>query len=40
MSESINDTETAYASVKDPLNMHRTASNQTTLLSEIPNVIN
>ena len=40
MSESINDTETEYASVGDPLNMHRTASNETTLVAEIPNIIN
>ena len=29
-----------YASVEDPLNMHRTASNKTNLVSEIPNIIN
>ena len=29
-----------FASVEDPLNMHRTASNETTLVSEIPNIIN
>ena len=29
-----------FASVKDPLNMHRTASNEITLVSEIPNIIN
>ena len=29
-----------YASVEDPLNMHRTASNETNLVSEIPNIIN
>ena len=40
MSENRNDTETDYASVKDPLNMHRTASNETTLFSEIPNITN
>ena len=27
-------------SVQDPLNMHRTASNETTVVSEIPNMIN
>ena len=32
--------ETEYASVEDPLNMHITASNETTLISEIPNIIN
>ena len=31
--------ETEFASVKDPLNIHRTGSNETTLVSEIPNVI-
>ena len=31
---------TEYASVEGPLNTHRTASNKTTLISEIPNVIN
>ena len=29
-----------YASVQDPLNMHRTVSNETILVSEIPNIIN
>ena len=29
-----------YASVEDPLNMHRTATNEITLISEIPNIIN
>ena len=28
------------ASVDDPLIMHRTASNEATLVSEIPNIIN
>ena len=32
--------ETEYGSVEDPLSMHRTASNQTVLVSEIPYVIN
>ena len=27
-------------SVEDPLNMHRTASNETTVVSEISNIIN
>ena len=40
MSEGINDTETKYASVEDFLNMHRIASNETTLVSEIPYMIN
>ena len=40
MSESINDTETEYASVEDSLNMHRIALNETTLVSEIPSIIN
>ena len=39
-SENRNDTKTECASVEDPLNMHRTASNETTLVSEIPNIIN
>ena len=32
--------ETEFASVKDPLKMQRTASNETTLVSEIPNIVN
>ena len=40
VSENRNDTETEYASVEDPLNMCRTASNETTLVSEIPSIIN
>ena len=38
MRENINHIEsrTEYASVEDPLNMHRTASNKATLISEIP----
>ena len=40
MSKSINDTETKYASVEDPLSMHRIVSNETTLFSELPNIIN
>ena len=40
MSENRNDSETEYALVEDPLNMHRTASNGATLVSKIPNIIN
>ena len=40
MSESINETDTEYASVEDVVNMHRTASHETTFVSEIPNIIN
>ena len=29
-----------YGSVEDPLNMHRTGSNETALVSQIPNIIN
>ena len=32
--------ETEFASVEDPLNMHRTASNETTLVFEIPSIVN
>ena len=32
--------EAEYASVDDPLNKHRTATNETTPISEIPNIIN
>ena len=39
-SENRNDTETECDSVEDALNMHRTALNETTLVSEIPNIIN
>ena len=35
-----NGTEAEYVSVEDLLNMCRTASNDTTLVSEIPNIIN
>ena len=35
-----NASEAEYVSVEDPLNMHRTATNETTLISEIPNIIN
>ena len=41
MSENINDrSETEFALVQDPLNMHRTASDETILISGIPNIIN
>ena len=42
MTENINGrSETSeFASVEDPLNMHRTAINETTLVSQIPNMIN
>ena len=40
MSEVINDTETEYASVEGLLNMHRTVSNITNLISDIPNINN
>ena len=41
MSENTNSRrETEFISVEDPLNMHRTASNETTLISEIPKIIN
>ena len=33
-------TETEYGSVEDPLSKHRTGSNETTLVSEIPNITN
>ena len=32
--------ETEYGSVEYPISIHRTASNQTAVVSEIPNVIN
>ena len=35
-----NKSETEFASVEDPLNMYKTASKETTLVSEIPNIIN
>ena len=35
MSESVNGSETEYASVEDPLSMQRIASNETTLISDI-----
>ena len=41
MGENINGRSgTEFTSVEDPLNKHRTASNETTLDSEIPNIIN
>ena len=41
MTENINDrSETEFASVEDPLNMHKTPSNETTRAIEIPNIIN
>ena len=41
MTENINDrSETEFTSFKNPLNTHRTASNETTLVSEIANIIN
>ena len=36
----MNDTEIEYASVEDPLKIHRSTSNETALVSEIPNIIN
>ena len=39
MSENMNDTEIEYVSVEDPLKVHRSAVNGTTLVSEIPNII-
>ena len=39
MTENKNDkSETDFASVQDSLNMQRTASNETIVLSEIPNI--
>ena len=42
ISENINDikSETEHGSIGDPLNMHRSASNETTLASEILNITN
>ena len=34
-----NASEAGYASVEDPLNMHRIATNEITQISEIPNII-
>ena len=39
-SENRNDIEIEYASVEDTLSMDRNASNETTLISDIPNLIN
>ena len=38
--KSINNTETELASMEDPPSMYKTASNETSLISEIPNIIN
>ena len=38
--ENINESETEYALVEDLLNIHRTASNETTLFFNIPNTAN
>ena len=38
--ENVNESETEYASVEDPPNIHSTASNETTLASDIPNIVN
>ena len=35
-----NKSEAEYASVEDPLNIHRTSPNETTLISETTNIIN
>ena len=42
MIDNINGTksEIEFASVEDSLNMHRTASNEAALVSDIPNIIN
>ena len=32
--------EAEYGSVEDPLNMHKTGSNETALVSEVPPIIN
>ena len=34
-----NASQVEYTSVEDPLNMHRISTNETTLMSEIPNII-
>ena len=39
MNESTNNSETGYGLVEDPLSMHRSVSNETTLISEIPNIV-
>ena len=38
--EKIISNQTEYGSVKDPLCMHRTGSNVTAFISEIPRIIN
>ena len=41
MTENINDrSEAEFTSVDDPPTMHKTASNEATIVSEIPNKIN
>ena len=40
MRQNKNDTETENTSVGGPLNMHRTVSNETNLVAEIPNLTN
>ena len=41
MTENITErSETEFASVKGPLKMQRTASNEANLVSEIPNIVN
>ena len=41
MAQNINDrSETELSSIEDPLNMHKTASSNTTLVSKIQNIIN
>ena len=41
MTENINDrSKTEFSSVEDPLNMHRTKSNEKTVVSQMPNIIN
>ena len=37
--ENVNESEAEYASVEDPLNIHRTTSNETTLVCDIPNIV-
>ena len=40
LGENMNDAEIDYASVENPLNIHRFPLNEATLISEIPNLIN
>ena len=40
MSESLNDTYTVYASVEHLQNKHKSASDETTLVSEIQDIMN